>query len=114
MDTAAKVSLILQEIYADEFHEAYIDLQELEEHVPAIAEEVSEFRQVKQEAEDIKLALDMVSDLDSWDLVDDANGIQTYSKGSGNEFLARGEITISTSIFPILALFSEVDLVPTW
>jgi hypothetical protein len=31
----------------------------------AIAEEVSEFRQVKQEAADIQLALNMISNLDS-------------------------------------------------
>lgn len=113
-ESLSKIEQILDQIYADNIQEAFIDLMLLEESLPDVADHIYEFSRIKQDAEDIQQALEMLADNDTWDLVDDANGIKTFSKGTGNEFFVRGEMTLHTPIFPILALFSEVDLIPTW
>jgi hypothetical protein len=111
--TLEKLQHIVDQIYADNIQEAYIDVLTIEETLPGCSE-IYELSRVKQDAEDIQLAVDMLGDLASWDQVDDSNGIQTYSKGSGDEFFVRGEMVMEAPIFPILALFSEIDLIPTW
>jgi hypothetical protein len=58
----------------------------------------------------------MLSDFDSWNLVAEAKDIATFYKtdeSTGN-VLIRAEMLLYTDIFPVLALFSEIDLFPTW
>jgi hypothetical protein len=111
--TLEKIQHIVDQIYADNIQEAYIDILAIEETLPECSE-IYEFSRVKRDADDLQLALEMLGDLESWEQVDDSNGIQTYSKGSGDEFFVRGEMTMEAPVFPILALFSEIDLIPTW
>ena len=56
----------------------------------------------------------MLADLDSWELIKDEDDIATFSKGSSNEFIVRAEMIVESSIFPILSLFSEIDLISSW
>jgi hypothetical protein len=42
------------------------------------------------------------------------NDIGTFYKGSGNGFFIRAELILHTPLFPVLALFSEVDLFKNW
>ena len=71
----------------------------------------------KPEAEVVRLnvasadkCLQMLSDYDSWTLLRDENSIQTWSQEANGDFFVRAEMTVHKSVFPVLALFSEVDL----
>lgn len=113
-ESLTKSEQIVEQIYADNLQEAYFDLLLLEEKYPQISDHIYEFARIKQDADDIQEGLDMLADNDTWEIVDDSEGIKTYSKGSGNEFFVKGEMHLHTPVFPILALFSEIDLIPTW
>jgi hypothetical protein len=66
---------------------------------------------------DLNLAndcLELLSDLDSWDLIKQTEEIATFSKGSNTEFIVRAEMIANSSMLPILALFSEVQLLKEW
>ena len=66
---------------------------------------------------DIALAmqsLELLSDLDSWELVNDTEEIATFYRGSGTEFFVRAEMIMNQPMFPALALFSEIDLLSSW
>ena len=54
--------------------------------------------------------LQMLSDYDSWTLLRDEQGIQTWSQKADGDFFVRAEMTLHKPVFPVLALFSEVDL----
>lgn len=67
--------------------------------------------------EDMTLAvqcMEMLSDIVSWTPVYNDSAISTFSKGSGNEFFVRAELEMHQPLFPLFALFSEVDLFPEW
>jgi hypothetical protein len=113
-ESLAEVEQIIKLVYEDNLKEALINILSLEAKYPGISEDFYELRRAKQDSSDIQQALDMLEELDAWELVSNSDGIQTYSKGTGNEFFVKGEMTLHTPIFPVLALFSEVDLVPTW
>jgi hypothetical protein len=58
--------------------------------------------------------MELLSDLVSWTQVHQDNSIATFSKGSGNEFFVRAELQMHQPMYPLFALFSEVDLFPEW
>ena len=55
-----------------------------------------------------------LGDLDSYRCVYENDDIATFYKGSGNNCLLRAEMVMNLPLFPITALFSEVDLYHTW
>lgn len=56
--------------------------------------------------------LELLYSLDTWERVRDEGNIVTYCKGSGEGFMVACEMTVEQPIFPILALFCEIDLLP--
>lgn len=52
----------------------------------------------------------MLSDYESWTPVREEAGIATFCKGDGAEYFVRAEMMVGQGIFPVTALFSEVDL----
>ena len=55
-----------------------------------------------------------LGDLDSFRCVYENDDIATFYKGSGSNCLLRAEMVINLPLFPITALFSEVDMYHTW
>lgn len=53
-------------------------------------------------------------ELEDWNTVTESNDIKVESRGSGNEFFTKCTITIHQSIFKVLAVLSEIDLISTW
>jgi hypothetical protein len=62
----------------------------------------------------VEKSLQLIGSFDDWNLVAEADDIATFSKGAGTEFFVRAEMILDVPIFPVLALFSEVDLYPDW
>lgn len=67
--------------------------------------------------EDIQLAnqcLELLGDMDGWNLVKESEDIATFTKGSNDEFMVRAEMLLKHSVFPVLALFSETQFLSEW
>ena len=64
----------------------------------------------KRNIQDAETCLSMLSDYDSWTPVREEDGIATFCKGAGEEYFVRAEMTVNQGLFPVTALFSEVDL----
>jgi len=75
---------------------------------------VPEIAAVKDTLESANEALELLADMDSWSLINDEDDIATFSQGSDVNFIVRAEMLVDCAIFPILSLFSEIDLVPSW
>ncbi len=73
-----------------------------------------EIAAVKDILESANEALELLADMDSWSLINDEDDIATFSQGSDVNFIVRAEMLVDCAIFPILSLFSEIDLVPSW
>lgn len=58
--------------------------------------------------------LELLADLDSWELIKDEEDIATFIKSDSNQFIVRAEMIVEAPIFPILSLFSEIDLISSW
>ena len=69
-----------------------------------------EVRVAKRNLRDAQTCLDMLSDYESWTPVREENGIATFCKGDGEEYFVRAEMMVGQGLFPVTALFSEVDL----
>jgi hypothetical protein len=67
---------------------------------------------VKEDFMHAERCLDLLANEEMWTLARDEDNIVTYCQDSATEFLVRGEAVIRTSIFVLLALFSENDLLP--
>ena len=66
---------------------------------------------------DIDLAntsLEWLADFTSWDLVREEGDIAIFTRGSDSRFYLRCEMLMQQPIFPLLSVFSEIDLLPTW
>jgi hypothetical protein len=59
-------------------------------------------------------AITLLNDVGSFNIVRRGEGITTYYRGEGDNFMGRAEMLLDSHIFPVLALFSEVDLYHTW
>lgn len=102
--------------YDDYLIEAYRKLQAAEADT-AFAEaypDVEEFKIIKNTVTKVDKLLAELGDLDSWRLVYEEGEIATFYKGTGQNFLMRAELLLEAPLFPVLALFSEVDLYHNW
>lgn len=72
----------------------------------------SEVQVLKDDLEYGDQCLEMLFSLESWERVRDEGNIVTYCKGAGDGFMVACEMTVEQPIFPILALFCEIDLLP--
>lgn len=71
-------------------------------------------RVVKENLELANKCLDMLSDMDNWTTVRQSEDVAVFTKGSDDEFVVRGEMLLKTSVFPVLALFSECQHLGEW
>lgn len=76
-------------------------------------EAMEEVQILKEEVIDAERCLELLSDYSLWKRARDEDSIVTYYRDSDTEFLVRGEVVIQTSVFRILAMFSEEDLLPS-
>lgn len=73
--------------------------------------------EVKVLREDIELAnwsLQWLADFTSWDVVREEDDIAIFTRSGNQQFYVRCEMLMHQPIFPLLAVFSEIDLLPTW
>lgn len=66
---------------------------------------------------DIELAntsLQWLADFTTWDIVREEDDIAVFTRSGGQHFYVRCEMIMHQPIFPLLAVFSEIDLLPTW
>lgn len=75
-------------------------------------EALEEVQLLREEVTDAERCLELLSDYSMWTRARDEDNIVTYYRESDSEFLARGEVVIQASIFRILVMFSEEDLLP--
>lgn len=73
--------------------------------------EISILRKDMQALSDVLVYLYENSD---WTTVKCENGISIYSRSSEDDLFVKCEMTIEAPIFQVLALISEIDLLPTW
>ena len=72
-----------------------------------------EYSRFKDELEYTELCISFLDSAD-WSVVSDSNGIRVESRGGGNEFYTRCFVDIDSSLFKVLSVLSEPDLVTTW
>lgn len=116
---AAYTSRFLENFYSDNLIEAFrllVQAGRLYTDSVLGAEDLRLLNE-KPEAKVVRLnvasadkCLQMLSDYDSWKLLRDEHSIQTWSQEANGDFFVRAEMTIHKPVFPVLALFSEVDL----
>lgn len=75
-------------------------------------EALEEVQLLREEVSDAERCLELLSDYSLWTRARDEDSIVTYYRDSQSEFLVRGEAVIQASVFRILAMFSEEDLLP--
>ncbi|CAG9310334.1 unnamed protein product [Blepharisma stoltei] len=114
----AKVEEIKQLFRDDYLIQAHKKLTELEaeltdEEKLSLAE-MSEARVIKDDLQMANLLLEHLSDLESWEPVAQEEDIVTFSKSTQSEVIVRGEMLLHQPITPLLALFSECDLLKNW
>ncbi|OMJ86739.1 hypothetical protein SteCoe_11675 [Stentor coeruleus] len=73
----------------------------------------AEYRRFKSEEEFLEVCLNYL-DSSEWSVVSDSNGIKVESRGGGNEFYTRCTVNINSSLFKVISVLSEPDLVTTW
>lgn len=73
----------------------------------------AEYRRFKSEEEYLEVCLSYL-DSSEWSVVSDSNGIKVESRGGGNEFYTRCTVNINASLFKVISVLSEPDLVTTW
>ncbi|CAG9321087.1 unnamed protein product [Blepharisma stoltei] len=76
--------------------------------------QISEISVIKEDLRLANLLLELLGDLESWELVAQDEDIATFSKNTTSEVIVRGEMLLHTPITPLLALFSECDLLKNW
>ena len=66
---------------------------------------------------DLSLAnecLELLGNMDDWVLCKQSEDIATFTKGKDSQFMMRAEMILKHPIFPVLALFSECQLLSEW
>ncbi|OMJ65753.1 hypothetical protein SteCoe_37673 [Stentor coeruleus] len=89
-------------------------IKRFEEDFPEEAKENELARIIKQDLSLADQCLHLLGDMDDWTLVKQSENIATFTKGNSSDFMVRAEMTMKHSIFPILALFSECQLLNEW
>lgn len=124
-EAAAQLQEVLRLFKSDFLAESFTALTKLgTTHVeamladdPAALETVNAITEVAALRADIELAnqsLEWLADFTSWDLVREEGDIAIFTRAGGQHFYVRCEMLMQQPIFPLLAVFSEIDLLPTW
>jgi hypothetical protein len=118
-EAQAALSKITALFQAEYLPEAFLALQSLgkcytEQQYPEMEWDSEELRVLRQDVVYANSCLAMLADFDAWEMVREEDDIAIFTKGSTNEFLIRSEMLMPHSAFSLLAVFSEVDLLPTW
>jgi hypothetical protein len=113
-DVTLKIEQAVRLVREDKFQDAYYIVSEIEEDHYDVIEQFEELRRLRRDVRELENSLDLLHDIDSWSLVTNEDNIATFSRGSGSEFFVRGEMTMNQPVFPVMALFSEIDLIPQW
>lgn len=82
-----------------------------EEELKAV-QRMTEVEVLRADVADAERCLELLSDYSLWTKVRDESNIVTYCRDSSTEFLFRGEVVVQCSLFVLIALFSEDDLLP--
>lgn len=111
------IERIKELIFSDEIVTAYEMLEELMAQEGIDRDFVMEVPEIALLYQDMEMAgscMELLTDLESWTPVHQDNAIATFCKGTGNEFFVRAELQMHQPLFPLFALFSEVDLFTEW
>lgn len=119
----ALFQLVLKHFYADNLIEAFTFLQTLGTFHPeaslapdklASLQSIEEVAVLKYEMEETNRALGMLSDYSAWTPRGENDHAATFSKNLENKFYVRSEVIVEEALFPVLAIFSESDLLGSW
>jgi len=119
----ALLQQVLKHFYADNLVEASSLLQTLGTFHPEASlppdkfqslQSVEEVSVLKFEIEETNRALGMLADHSVWTPRGENAHAATFSKNLENKFYVRCEVIVEESLFPVLAIFSESDLLGTW
>mmetsp|Transcript_19528 Transcript_19528/g.35709 ORF Transcript_19528/g.35709 Transcript_19528/m.35709 type:complete len:282 (-) Transcript_19528:1212-2057(-) len=117
MSLAETVDRIKALIYSDDLVQAYEVVEAVLEQNIINREKLMSVPEIALLWDDMEMAgqcMEMLSDIVSWTPVYNDDAIATFFKGSGNEFFVRAEMQMHQPLFPLIALFSEVDLLSQW
>lgn len=95
-----------------DIHKTFLSLVE---ETPKLSRKLDfmEYSRFKSELEYADLCFSYI-DSPNWEVVSDSKGIRVESRGGGNEFYTRCTVDINSSLFRVLCVLSEPDLVTTW
>lgn len=114
---------VLKQFYADNLVEAAGLLQTLGTSHPETSlspdklqslQSIEEIAVLKFEIEETNRALGMLADHSVWTPRGENDHAATFSKNLENKFYVRCEVIVEEGLFPVLAIFSESDLLGTW
>jgi hypothetical protein len=106
--------------YKDKLPQAYKKLRQLEEefkddpNFKALVDQTEELFILREDIKEADKCLELLADLDTWELVKETDNIAIFSKTSARDFLVRAELLIETPFFPVLSVFNEIELLPEW
>lgn len=116
----SEIQQIKDLFYSDRLQEAYQQLRNLEashstdESFLTSVNSVEEIRVLREDLQEADRCLELLADLDSWTPVKETENIAIFSKKSDSDFIVRAEMLLDQSIFPILSVCNEIDLLPEW
>ena len=116
----SEIQQIKDLFYADRLQDAYHLLRNLEashsndESFLSSVNSVEEIRVLREDLQEADRCLELLGDLDSWTPVKETENIAIFSKKSDSDFIVRAEMLLDQSIFPILSVCNEIDLLPEW
>lgn len=86
-------------------------------HSPAtdreLLDQLPETQMLQQDLPFADRCLGLLDEMSSWKKVREEAGIATFCHGSGDSFLIGVTAMLPQSVFPVLALCAEIDLLPT-
>ena len=86
----------------------------LSEEKAAHLNSIEEISVLKFEIQECNKALEMLADYTVWTARGENEHAATFSKNMHNQFYVRSEVIVESPIFPVLAVFSETDLLASW
>lgn len=72
-----------------------------------------EYQKFDQDAKVYNEVLELIFSSE-WDLVSDANDVKVETCNSGADFYTKASVVVPSGILKVLAVMSEVDLLPNW
>jgi len=120
MSEQSKLEVLKELFYEEKIEKAFELVSQLSvesksnENLKAKLECCEEFQVLLEDMHLKSECKEMLSEVSTWTEVCNSDNIRTYSKGSGKNFMVRGEMYMDQPMLPTLALFSETDLLGTW